>query len=112
MRPEYVQAKKGLAEMLILSVLDGRDRHGYEIARLIEQRSAGVLEYHTASLYPVLYRLEARGWIRGKWVEKPNERRRRFYALTALGRQILKEQRASWSELATAITRVTRFRNA
>ena len=98
--------------MLILSVLDGRDRHGYEIARLIEQRSDGVLEYHTASLYPVLYRLEAKGWIRGTWVEKAGERRRRFYALTALGRQILAEQQQSWSELTRAISRVTRFRNA
>src|ERR671923_2876336 len=81
------ELKKGSAELLILSLLDARSRHGYEISKLIESRSNGQLKFHIASLYPLLYRLEERGWIQGTWVEKPGERRRRFYRLTAQGRR-------------------------
>ena len=79
--------KKGSAELLILSLLEALPRHGYEISKLIEQRSQGALRFHAASLYPLLYRLEKRGWIQGRWVEKPGQRRRRFYRLTAQGGQ-------------------------
>src|SRR6478736_1734152 len=72
------ELKKGSAELMILSVLESRPRHGYEIGRLIETRSAGQMKFHVASLYPLLYRLEERGWLQGKWVEKAGERRRRF----------------------------------
>jgi transcriptional regulator len=112
MTPDHTQAKKGMAEMLVLSVLDGRPRHGYDITQIIGQRSGGVLEYHAASLYPVLYRLEARKWISAKWVEKAGERRRRFYSLTPQGRRMLADQRRSWAELAGAISKVTEFGNA
>src|SRR6516165_4398031 len=70
--------KRGSAEMLILSLIEGRARHGYEISKLIEQRSGGAVRFHVASLYPLLYRLERRGWIQGRWVEKPDQRRRRY----------------------------------
>jgi PadR family transcriptional regulator, regulatory protein PadR len=103
MQPEL---KKGTAEVLILSLLESRPRHGYEIAKLIEQRSEGVLEFHVASLYPMLYRLERRGWIEGRWLEKAGQRRRRFYKLTAAGRRALPEQRKTWREFIRAVQRV------
>lgn len=100
------ELKKGTAEVLILSLLEHRPRHGYEIAKLIEERSEGVLEFHVASLYPMLYRLERRGWIEGRWLEKAGQRRRRFYRLTAAGRKALPEQRRSWREFIRAIERI------
>jgi PadR family transcriptional regulator, regulatory protein PadR len=100
------ELKKGTAEVLILSLLEHRQRHGYEIAKLIEERSDGVLEFHVASLYPMLYRLERRGWIEGRWLEKAGQRRRRFYRLTPAGRKALPEQRRSWREFIRAIERI------
>ena len=100
------ELKKGTAEVLILSLLEHRPRHGYEIAKLIEERSDGVLEFHVASLYPMLYRLERRGWIEGRWLEKAGQRRRRFYRLTPAGRKALPEQRRSWREFIRAIERI------
>jgi DNA-binding PadR family transcriptional regulator len=87
------ELKKGAAELLLLSVLEARPRHGYELGKLIEAQSGGRLVFHLDSLYPLLYRLEERGWIKGAWVEKPGERRRRFYRLTATGRKVLAQQR-------------------
>jgi PadR family transcriptional regulator PadR len=104
--------KKGSAEMLILSLVDAVPRHGYEISKLIEQRSQGALHFHAASLYPLLYRLEKRGWIQGKWVEKTGQRRRRFYRLTSQGRKILASQRQGWQTFVEAISRVTGVENA
>lgn len=100
------ELKKGTSEVLILSILEDRPRHGYEIAKLIERRSGGLVDFHVASLYPMLYRLERRGWIEGKWVEKSGQRRRRFYKLSALGRKALPEQRRSWRELIRVMERV------
>jgi len=100
------ELKRGTSEVLILSILEDRPRHGYEIAKLIERRSGGVVDFHVASLYPMLYRLERRGWIEGKWVEKSGQRRRRFYKLSALGRKALPEQRRSWRELIRVMERV------
>ena len=85
--------------MLILALVEDRPRHGYEIAKLIEQRSDGVLQFHVASLYPLLYRLEKRGLIKGRWVEKAGQRRRRFYKLTAAGQKILAQQRQNLERL-------------
>lgn len=98
--------KKGSAELLILSLLEGQPRHGYEIGKLIEVRSGGALHFHVASLYPLLYRLEERGWIQGRWVEKPNQRRRRYYRLTAGGHRVLALQRKKWQEFALAVGRI------
>ena len=100
------EVKRGSAEMLILALVEDRPRHGYEMAKLIEQRSDGVLQFHVASLYPLLYRLEKRGLISGRWVEKPGQRRRRFYKLTAAGQKILNEQRQTWKEFFNALDRV------
>ena len=107
--PEW---KKGSAELLILSLLDAMPRHGYEISKLIEQRSRGALHFYAASLYPLLYRLEKRGWIQGLWVEKSGQRRRRYYQLTAQGRKMLASQRQGWQTFVEAINLVTGAENA
>lgn len=99
--------KKGSGEMLILSLIEDQPRHGYEISKLIESRSGGALRFHVTTLYPLLYRLEKRRWIQGRWVEKPGQRRRRYYRLTVEGGKILAEQRRNWREFAQAIARVT-----
>ena len=106
------ELKKGSTELLILSLVEERARHGYEIGRLIEQRSGGVVQLHVASLYPLLYRLEKRGWIAGRWVEKDGERRKRHYRLTPEGRKVLASQRDTWREFVVAINRITRTRHA
>ncbi|MGI8745425.1 MAG: PadR family transcriptional regulator [Bryobacteraceae bacterium] len=99
--------KKGSAELLALSLLEDQPRHGYDISKLIEIRSGGALRFHVTSLYPLLYRLEKRGWIAGRWVEKPEQRRRRYYSLTPEGRKVLRSQRKSWKEFVAAIGRVS-----
>ena len=101
------ELKKGSAELMILSILEPRPRHGYEISRLIETRSGGQLKFNIASLYPLLYRLEERGWLQGQWVEKPGERRRRSYRLTAEGRRVLARQRNTWRAFVRAMTLIT-----
>lgn len=101
------ELKKGSAELLILSLIEFRQRHGYEISKLIEQRSDGALSFRVASLYPLLYRLEKRGWIRGKWVEQAGQRRRRYYDLTAQGRKVLATQRRTWEVFVGAVHRIT-----
>jgi transcriptional regulator len=104
-QPE-VELKRGTSELMILAALEDEPRHGYEIAKLIDDRSSGVLRFHVASLYPLLYRIERQGWIEGKWVEKPGQRRRRYYRLTQAGRKILAQQRVSWRALLVALHRV------
>ena len=101
------ELKKGAAELLVLAVLDAQPRHGYELGKLIETRSGGRLVFHLDSLYPLLYRLEERGWIKGAWVEKPSERRRRFYRLTPKGRKVLLLQRRTWESFVEAVRLVT-----
>jgi PadR family transcriptional regulator, regulatory protein PadR len=104
--------KKGSAEMLVLSLLEDRARHGYEIAKLIEQRSDGVLTFHAASLYPLLYRMEGRRLITGRWVERSGQRRRRHYSITAAGRRALAERRSGWNAFIHALVRVAGLRHA
>ena len=104
--------KKGSAELLVLALVEDRARHGYEIGKLIEERSDGVLKFHIASLYPMLYRLERRGLIAGRWVEKAGQRRRRYYRITAHGRRVLASHRTRWEEFITALTRVAGIRHA
>jgi transcriptional regulator len=106
------ELKKGSAELLILSLVEEQPRHGYDIGNLIEQRSKGVLRFNVASLYPLLYRLEKRGWIQGRWVEKASQRRRRYYRLTPEGKKVLAAQRSSWREFVEAINRITGIEHA
>jgi PadR family transcriptional regulator PadR len=100
------ELKKSSGELLILSIVEGQPRHGYEVAKLIDVRSGGTLHFHAASLYPLLYRLEKRGLIQGNWVEKANQRRRRYYRLTAEGKQVLAAKRLNWQEFAEAVARI------
>jgi len=99
-------AKKGSGDVLILALVDERALHGYELARLIEARSGGTLRFTLASLYETLYRLEDRGWIRGRWVENAGERRRRCYRITERGRTVLASQREDWGRFVTALAQV------
>ena len=101
------ELKKGSAELLILSLLEDQPRHGYDLSKLIEARSGGLLTFRVASLYPLLYRLEKRGWILGRWVEKAGQRRRRYYRLTPAGAGVLSSQRSTWREFVEAISRIT-----
>ena len=100
------ELKRGAAELLILSLLEARPRHGYELNKLIHTRSGGQITFHIDSLYPLLYRLEERGWIKGYWIEKPDERRRRFYKVTPQGRRVLAQQRKTWATFVDAVQRV------
>lgn len=106
------ELKKGSAELIILSIVEARPRHGYEISKLIDERSAGQLKFHVASLYPLLYRLEERGWLEGRWVEKAGERRRRFYSLTREGRRVLSRQRETWKAFVEAMRLITEVDHA
>ena len=103
---------RGSAEVLILSLLDERDRHGYELAKLIKARSGGAFTYHVASLYPMLYRLERRGLIHGRWLEEAGERRRRFYKITPEGKKVLGAQRKKWKSFFAVLSHVARIRTA
>jgi len=111
MTPE-VEWKKVSAELLILSLVEARPRHGYEISKLIEQRSGGAVRFYVASLYPLLYRLEKRGWIQGRWVEKSGQRRRRYYRLTSQGQKVLASQRRGWQAFVEAVNRITEAEHA
>ena len=105
------ELKKGSAELLILALLEEKARHGYEIGKLIDDRSEGIVRFHVASLYPLLYRLERRGWLKGEW-EPAGGRRRRFYRLTASGRKTLASQRTRWREFSSAMNRIVEVRCA
>src|SRR5918992_3838850 len=97
------EAKKGSAEILILAVVEDEAHHGYEIAKLIEERSDSHLRFTLASLYATLYRMEDRGWIRSRWVEKAGQRRRCHYRITDAGRRVLADQRADWARFVAAL---------
>jgi PadR family transcriptional regulator, regulatory protein PadR len=103
------ELKRGSMELLILALLEERSRHGYEIARLIEERTDGEITFHAASLYPTLYRLEEKGQIDGRWVERAGQRRRRYYKLTAAGKKLLASQRSGWEQFFIALNRVARI---
>jgi transcriptional regulator len=106
------ELNRGSAEFLILALLEERERHGYDIGKQIDERSDGTITFHVTSLYPTLYRLEAKGLIEGRWVEKAGQRRRRYYRLTPGGRGVLVRQRSIWQDFARAINRVTGIRHA
>lgn len=103
------ELKRGSTELLILALLEERDRHGYELARVIEERSRGAISFYAASLYPTLYRMEDRGLIEGRWIETAGQRRRRYYRLTRAGKTMLGSQRSVWATFFTALNRVARI---
>ena len=100
------ELKKGSAEFLILSLVEREARHGYEISKLIESRSQGRLRFNVASLYPLLYRLEQRGLLQARWVEKAGQRRRRYYRLTPKGREVLEAERRGWTDFVESVRRI------
>ena len=106
------ELKKGSAELVILALVEQRPRHGYEMNQMIEQQSDGAVRFTVTSLYPLLYRLEKRGWIQGRWVEKAGQRRRRYYKITREGRTVLAEQRQGWERFVAAINRIVQVRHA
>jgi PadR family transcriptional regulator PadR len=110
--PFSKELKKGSADVMILALLEDRPRHGYDIGRLIDERSRGELSYHVASLYPTLYRLEDQGLVEGRWVEKAGQRRRRYYRLTAQGRRRLAKERVVWQHFFVALSRVAGLNRA
>ena len=105
-------ARKGSAELLILAALEDGQLHGYDIAREIARKSGGLLTFHVASLYPLLYKLEDRSWISGRWVEKAGQRRRRYYRLTAEGRTTLAAQRGRWAAFVAALSKAAGLKHA
>ncbi len=107
-----VDVRRGSAELLVLSMVEERARHGYEIAGMIEEQSHGAVRFHVASFYPLLYQLERRGLIKGAWVEKAGQRRRRYYRITAEGRRALQRQRSQWEAFIAAMTDLARLRRA
>lgn len=108
----FNELKKGTTPLLVLALLEVEPRHGYELSKLIEAQSDGVLRLNPATLYPLLYGMERKGWIRGRWVEKPSQRRRRYYRLTRVGERALAQQRASWRMFAHAVSDVAGVRYA
>lgn len=104
--------KKGSAELLVLSLLEDQPRHGYDISKLIQLRSGGAMRFHVTSLYPLLHRLEEEGLIQGRWVEKSEQRRRRYYTLTSKGRKELRSKQKSWKDFVAAISRITGIEHA
>jgi PadR family transcriptional regulator PadR len=106
------ELKRGSTQLLILALLEERDRHGYDIARLIAERSEGAISFHVASLYPTLYRMEDKDLIEGRWVEKAGQRRRRYYRITRVGRAVLASQRSTWENFFHALNRVARITHA
>jgi len=105
-------AKKGSADLLILALVDEQALHGYDIARRIDERSGGTLHFTLASLYATLYRLEERGLIRGRWVERTGQRRRRYYRITDAGRTVLAAQREEWALFIAALSEVAGLKPA
>jgi len=106
------ELKRGSATLLVLALVEEEPRHGYEIGRLIERRSGGTISFNMASLYPLLYRLEARGWIAGQWRERTRERRKRYYRITPAGRRVLAGERGVWQSFVDALDRVVGLRKA
>jgi len=105
--PPDQEWKKGSAELLVLSLLEDQSRHGYDISKLIQIRSGGALRFHVTSLYPLLHRLEEQGSIAGRWVEKADQRRRRYYSLTPQGRKLLRSKQQGWKDFVAVISRIT-----
>jgi PadR family transcriptional regulator PadR len=97
---------QGTLDVLVLKTLLAAPMHGWGISQRIQQLSEDVLQVNQGSLYPALYRLEAKGWIRSEWGASENNRRARFYELTRAGRKQLGSERESWERFAQAVSRV------
>jgi PadR family transcriptional regulator PadR len=106
------QIARGSAELAILSLLADHPLYGFEISKCIEERTSGALSFTLASLYPMLYDLEKRGWIAGRWEANRAGRDRRYYSLTPAGRKQLAPLRREWSSFFQALDRLAGVRHA
>jgi PadR family transcriptional regulator, regulatory protein PadR len=106
MAKEPVVLLQGTLDLLILKTLSWGSTHGYGIARWIQQVTGDVLRIEEGSLYPALHRLEKRGWISSHWGLSENNRRAKYYALTAQGRHQLRAESSTWSVFANAVGKV------
>ncbi len=106
------ELRRGSLELLILSVLEGQRRHGYEIGKVLERRSGGKLAFAVSTLYTILYRMEAQEWIKGRWVEKKGERRRCYYTLTPQGKRVLATQQQEWKAFTATVNQVMKASHA
>ena len=104
--PPPTDLLQGTLDMLILKALAGEPQHGWAIAQRIQQVSENVLQIGQGSLYPALHRLEYKGWIRAQWGASENNRKARFYSLTAAGRKHLESEMDNWVRLTGAINLV------
>jgi transcriptional regulator len=105
-KPPQGELMPGTLDMLILKTLSRGAMHGYSIAQFIQQASRDVLRVEEGALYPALHRLEVRGLLKAEWGTSDNNRRAKFYTLTAVGRRELDEEAAYWARVAAAVTRV------
>jgi PadR family transcriptional regulator len=96
----------GTLDMLILKTVSRGAMHGYAIAQFIQQASRDVLRVEEGALYPALHRLEVRGWLKAEWGASDNNRRAKYYRLTAMGRRALDDEASYWERVAAAVTRV------
>jgi PadR family transcriptional regulator, regulatory protein PadR len=97
---------QGTLDMLVLKALERGPMHGYGIAEWIHESSADVLRVEEGALYPALHRLELKGVLKAEWGTSENNRRAKYYSLTAAGRKYLAAEREHWSKMSTAIARV------
>ena len=104
--------KRGSAQLAVLAVLAEAPRHGYDIAKRIRQQTGGVVSFDVASLYPLLYSMERRGWVQGAWGQAPSGRERRYYRLTPAGRRRLQPLRREWRNFFRALNRLARLADA
>ena len=106
MAADRTELLRGTLDMLILKTLTLQPMHGLGVARRIEQLTDGALQVPAGSLFPALHRLEQKGWIKGAWGESENNRRAKYYRLTAAGQRRVGEERQNWSEVVLAIAKV------
>lgn len=103
---------QGTLDLLILKILALEPLHGWAIGQRLRQVSRDVLQVSDGSLYPALHKLEQEGWITAEWKPSENNRRAKFYSLTAYGRKELEKEAANWNRLSAAITRVVKLKEA
>lgn len=97
---------QGTLELLVLKTLSLEPMHGWGIAQRIQQLSRGVFEVNQGSLYPALQRMLRKGWVKSEWRTSENNRRARYYALTAAGRRQIAVERDEWQRASTAVNRI------
>ena len=110
MSDEHLDLPQGTLDLLILKTIALEPKHGWAISERLHQISSATLQIRQGSLYPALHRLERRGWIKAHWGTSDNNRRAKYYSLTAAGRKRLREETDSWNRLATAMSAALKAR--